>query len=209
MDDKQTLRDELVNLESITKSMLDFGKKILETHATYVFDLYCMTILNRSVNLTRGYLSQIRDNNFISAAPLVRIHLDSLLRLFAAYQVDYNIDDFAKKVIEGQQINKLCDKHGKLMRDTYLANQIGKEKDFSWVLAIYKIGNSHVHFGSQHIFSSIKNGHDNNIIEGIIKMDDSYIPLPEKIGATKTMIQITIGINKHLHKWLVYKINLG
>ena len=123
-NDPSMLEEELNKLEVVSKSTIGLGRKMLETHAIYRFDLYCGAVLNRTINLVEGFSKQVRDSNFISAAPLVRIHLDSPLRLFAAYQVDYNIHDFAEKIMSGQQIDKLKDRHGQQMKDAYLAKQL-------------------------------------------------------------------------------------
>jgi hypothetical protein len=208
-DEEDVLEAELLTLSKISESLIGTGKSMLETHAIYAFDLYCSAILNRTVNLTRGFGGQIRDKNFVSAAPLVRIHLDSLLRLFAAYQVEYNIDEFAKKVIGGQQINKLKDKHGQLMTDSHLSKQLANKEGFNWVTRIYQTGSEHVHFSSQHIFSSVRLNDDKRTVEGIIRKDDSYVPISEKIWATRAMIQITVGISTYIVSWIEHKKKLG
>lgn len=208
-DDLTILNEELNDLVVITKSLIPMGRTMLDTHAIYTFDLYCGSVLNRAINLADGFAKQVLDNNFISAAPLVRIHLDSLLRLFAAYQVDYNIDDFAKQVISGTQIDKLKDRHGQQMKDAYLAKQLSAKKGYNWVTTIYKTGSSHIHFSSQHIFDSVRAQDNSWKIEGIIKRGDSFVAVSEKIWATRAMIQITIGIKDFISTWIEYKKGLS
>jgi hypothetical protein len=67
------------------------------------FNVYLNGILNRSVNLSRGFSTLMKDKNFIAAAPLARLHLDSLLRLFAPQLINFNVDDFAMQVMKGQR----------------------------------------------------------------------------------------------------------
>ncbi len=207
-NDPSMLEEELNKLEVVSKSTIGLGRKMLETHAIYRFDLYCGAVLNRTINLVEGFSKQVRDSNFISAAPLVRIHLDSPLRLFAAYQVDYNIHDFAEKIMSGQQIDKLKDRHGQQMKDAYLAKQLSAKKGYNWVMTIYQTGSSHIHFSSTHIFDSVRTLNDSRQIEGIIELGDSFISVSEKVWATKAMTQITLGIKEYISIWIKYKNGL-
>jgi len=203
--DKERLDKELESLEVISKSLVQTGRTMLETYAIYTFDLYCGAMLNRTINLNDGYIKQTNDNNFISSAPLVRINMDSLLRLFAAYQVDYNIDEFAKKVIQGTAINKMKDRTGARMTDSYLADLLTERKGFNWVRKIYDTGSEYVHFTSQHIFASVDLNHATRKINGLVAKGDTFIPIDEKIWATRAMIQITGGISLFILKWIDYK----
>lgn len=202
---------ELNKLDNINHVLLDLSISSIKKYGLYVFDLYCAAIVNRTLNLNKGFSAQIMSENFISAAPLVRISLDSLLRLFAAFQVGYNINTFANDVIQGKPINKIKDRHGSLMKDYYLVNLLSSRKRYGWVKKIYKDGNEYVHFTSQHIFASIvaDNVDNKETIEGIMKFGDSYINLNEKIWATKAMVRITEGIIEFLDIWIQHKSNIN
>ena len=54
----------------------------------FQFDLLVSAVLNRSLALMNGFQLLIINNNYICAAHLVRLHLDSLMRLSAAWLVD-------------------------------------------------------------------------------------------------------------------------
>jgi len=205
--DTSKLENELIELDRLNKILIDTAKKSFETFGIYTFDLYCSAIVNRTLNLSQGFANLIRNNNFIAAAPLVRINLDSLLRLFAAFQVDHNIDTFAHNVIKGQAIDKTKDKDGKMMKDSYLVDLLSSKKGYGWVKKIYKTGNEYVHFTSQHIFASLKVDKSKNkiTVKGIAQFGDLYIDYNEKLWATKAMAQITKGIIDILNFWTKYK----
>lgn len=200
---------ELDELDKINKRLLDISMVSIETYGLYIFDLYCTAIVNRTLNLNKGFSTQILNENFISAAPLVRISLDSLLRIFAAFQVNYNINTFANDVIKGKPIDKIKDRHDMPMKDSYLVNLLCSRKGYGWVKKIYKDGNEYVHFTSQHIFASVMtNSIDNSpSIKGIMQFGDSFIDLNEKIWATKAMVQITKGVIEFLEIWVQHKAN--
>jgi hypothetical protein len=203
----ETLEDKLTILANYNEVLIRYGVELLKTHGIFPFDHYCGAILNRTLNLNKGFINQLKDHNFIAAAPLVRLNLDSLLRLFAAFQVDYSIDEFASKIIRGEAFSILEDKNGKLMKDHYLVKQLSAEKGYDWVKTIYKAGNEYVHFTSQHISASIKVDKSTNPhkIKGIIQLGDSFIEMKEKVWATLAMVKINEGILKHLDKWIKYK----
>jgi len=210
MKDKESeLNSELINLNDTSQVLYQMGKPMLETNGLFLFDLYCSGILNRTLNLTKGFIDQIQSQNFLSAAPLVRLNLDTLLRLYGAFRFEPNIDLFAKQVMEGKAINKIKDRTGNLMKDTYLVGLLTKENGFNWVEKIYNTGNQYVHLTHQHIFATIKLEElKERKIEGLIAWGDSFIPEFEKIWATRAMIQINLGIQKQLQKWIDHKQSL-
>ncbi len=105
------LSKELSKLNKITDDLKGIAKIMLDTYGLYSFDLYCSGILNRSLNLSYGFIDLIKASNFLSAAPLVRLNIDSFLGLFAAFQVEYNFDHFSEMVFKGASINKLKEVH--------------------------------------------------------------------------------------------------
>ncbi len=204
-----TLSQILSELDSSQQKFIDIGKKTAETHALYTYDLFISAILNRSLNLVRGFCSLVRDNNFIAAAPIVRIHLDSLLRLYASRLVDYNIDEFAKKVISGKQIRNLKDKDGKKMSDNYLVKKIMEVDNHDWVKEIYYTGSGHIHF-SNYVSSyttKIETKKHRTILTTIGK-HDLFVDNEEKIGAAIRMQQISLRIVAIIQLWIDYKVNL-
>ncbi|HMJ71521.1 MAG TPA: hypothetical protein VK508_21645 [Cyclobacteriaceae bacterium] len=195
---------EVINeLKTLEKEILRVGREQIEAHnGIYAFDLYCSAILNRAINIQAGYIVLIESNNFLSAAPLVRIHLDTLLRLSAPFSCGKNVDEFAGKVFGGKQINELKNSKGEKLRDGFLANELSKRRDFSWVKELYKTGSSFIHFSDKHIFTSVKiDKSKDRTINTVVGVHDGFIPLEEKIGATIYMTKITKGILLFIESW--------
>jgi len=204
-----TLEDILTDLDSSQDELIELGKRSAETYALYPYDIFLSAILNRSVNLIKGFCSLVRDNNFIAAAPLVRIHLDSLLRLYASNLIDYNIDEFANKVIGGKSIRDLKDRDGRKMTDNYLVKKIMENENHEWVKEVYKTGSGHVHFSNYISSYSTKiDSKKNDIINVTIGKHDSFVVESEKIGAAIRINQISIEIAALIEIWCEYKSNL-
>jgi hypothetical protein len=197
----EDLEKKLIDLEKVGDEIIKTGKTLLEKFGITEFTLFCAAILNRTINLNRGFVSLVRDNNYITAAPLVRINVDSLLRLFAATQSEYNYEQFAKLVREGTKIENLYDKKRKTkLKDSELSRRLSMIEGFSWIQEIYRIGSGFVHLSNQHIYSSFKI--ENNIISGGIRMTDEFIPESEKKAGTYYMIQTSKGIKIFIDDWI-------
>lgn len=202
----KVLEEILENIDNSVEDLIILAKESIETHGIYTFDLYCTAILNRSINLLRGFTILMRDRNFIAAAPLLRVHLDSLLRLYASTLISYNVDDFAAKVINGKQISNLKDKDHNKMSDGYLARKISKRKGFEWVNDVYKAGSGYVHFSNYIIRSSTKiNSENERTILSTVGKHDDFISDEEKIGAANRVNQISIFIAIIITEWKVHK----
>lgn len=197
----------LNELEEKIKALTQLGKASLLTPPRfYTFDIFVNGLLNRSVNLLRGFIALMRDNNFIAAAPLVRLHLDSLLRLYAPQLIDYNIDDFALKVIGGTAIRKLKDKNNRKMTDTRLVEKISEHENFDWVQKVYDTGNAYIHYSDQLIFASMKTkDKEERTVNFTVGQHDEFIPLAEKHGAVHWMHEITDGLLFLTYSWVRQK----
>nr|WP_315142343.1 hypothetical protein [uncultured Flavobacterium sp.] len=172
------------------------------------FDLFYISIINRTVNLNSAFTLLMRNNNFIAAAPLVRINLDSVLRMYASNISVFNRNEFATKVIGGMPINKIKSRESskQLLSDRFLVNEISKVKNMEWVNQIYNTGNSFVHFSDNLIFSSQKiQNFEDRIIHTTIGIHDNFIEENDKFNLCFWMNEIIEAINIQCQLWLLEK----
>jgi len=148
----------LTEIDNKSKAIINMGKQLnaispqMET-----FDFLLIAALNRTVNISKAYTTLIRDNNFIAAAPLVRINIDTLLRLYASIISEFDRNTFASKVMGGELIKKMkLNGTKKDLRDDTLYLELSKIEGMEWVEDIYKAGSSFIHLEKSHIFSSLK-----------------------------------------------------
>lgn len=180
----------IFRIESLKTNVFECFKQLCSEKLTSI-DIYCISILNRTFNILCGFIDLMKTDNFISAVPLTRIQIDSLLRLYAIKLID-NQNEFIEKVMNGEQINKFKSKDNKLMTDSYLASEISKLKTFEWVERIYKAGNSFIHLTDKHIFSAMKATDQKNTV--VFSLGQNFVPENEKIGAIVHMENITLKI---------------
>jgi hypothetical protein len=207
------------NLELImakSKAMIKLGKQL---HAIspelYPFDLYLIGAINRSINLNKGFVDLMKSNNFISAAPLVRLNLDNFMRLYAARVSIHDINKFASLVMNGKRVSdirfagKVNGKNGQKLTDNFLKKELSKVEGKEWVQDIYDAGNSFVHLGEVSIGSSRKIISEEERQIGIsIGFHDSMIPIEQKQGAVYWMNEIIDSIIEQAQWWMYDKSEL-
>jgi hypothetical protein len=198
----------LTEIDNKSKAIINLGKQLTAiTPKMETFDIFLIAALNRTVNISKAYTTLIRDNNFIAAAPLIRINIDTLLRLYASIISEYDRNTFASKVIGGELIKKMKLNGTKQnLSDFLLYTELSKIHGMNWVTEIYKAGSSFVHFEKSHIFSSLKvTDNKNRIINMSIGFHDSFIPESEKLGSAVWMNKIVDSIINQAQIWMYEK----
>ncbi|UQT49356.1 hypothetical protein M5E87_05605 [Flavonifractor plautii] len=76
-------------------------------------------LLNRSQQLTDGFIAMVKARNLTCAAALLRLQLDNCMRLYALYIAE-DRKGFINSLMDGGKIDKLRDKSGQQMQDWYL-----------------------------------------------------------------------------------------
>jgi len=127
----------------------DAAKLLFRTHkqATPILK-FVAAALNRSISLVDGFCQLIPDN-YICAAPILRLQLDSVLR-FSALSLVTDAEDFATRVAAGEKISNLKDRDDQQMRDSYLVKKLNDQ--YPGVDQSYADGCAYVHFSDAHVF---------------------------------------------------------
>lgn len=96
----------LCEIERTEKLLLNSAERVTADNANiFPFDFLANAAINRSVAISTGFRTLIRDQNFICAGALIRLHLDTVLRFMAGFIVD-KPHEFATSVMGGKRINK-------------------------------------------------------------------------------------------------------
>ena len=203
MENEIKLLQDLGKLEMLKREIVSAGlEQIDPNYMYYAFDIYCTGILNKSINILAGFVCLVKAKNFIAAAPLVRIHLDSLLRIFAPNLSAYDVDLFAEKVLDGKAINEMKTKTGRKLSDNFLATELNGRKDFEWVSETYKLGSEYVHFSERYVFTRFKaGGISGRKINFSVGEHDNFVAPHEKDAAIVAMHRITLGILYFIKSW--------
>ena len=199
-----------------SKAMINLGKQLNAiTPQIYSFDMFLIGAINRSINLNKGFVELMEANNFIAAAPLVRLNLDNFLRLYAARISQHDINEFASLVMGGKRVSdikfykKQNGQKGQKLTDNFLKNELSKVEGKEWVKEIYNAGNSFIHLGDVVINSSRKIISDENrTVSMTIGFHDAMVPDEQKQGAVVWMNEIIDSIIEQAQIWMYEKCEM-
>lgn len=197
----------LTVLESDQKELVDLAAKMVRAYdgAVYPFDLFANSAVNRSLALSSGFCTLIRDRNLICAGALLRLQLDTAIRFFAGFIVE-NPHDFAQAVLDGKQIRKLKDQGGKPMSDRHLLSILAKE--FPWIEPVYEKTSDYVHLSGTHISSTFDElSKENGSFKIKIGAVDKELPEDVYLEAITVFQQSMLIFVRYLNGWIYTKNN--
>jgi hypothetical protein len=155
-------------------------------------DFVLLGIIQRSIEITRGFIALIDDWNLLCAAPLIRLQLDTLLRMAYLSTLE-NPDEISRKIFSGERINSVKDRQGKKLNDARLRDYA--RKTFPRIDEVYENTSKFIHFSDKHIFTSIWKINDEDHLVWFAIGAGSRNAKEEDIACYYTiMIQINEGI---------------
>lgn len=149
----------LEELTDLNECAMEIAKALIG-ETLFKTDLYFCALLNKSVQLTDGFIELIGQRNLTCAGILLRANMDNCLRLFAMY-ISENPEQLVDCIIKGEKIDKLKDKSGKQLKDWYLKEQLGKYD--SRIVDVYNNASGYVHFSEKGFFQSVGVASENTI----------------------------------------------
>jgi hypothetical protein len=111
-------------------------------------DLFSMGVARRSLSMSSGFRSMVEQRNSLCALPIVRMQLDTVLRLYAGFFVTDH-QQFCREVFKGVQIDRIKSDDGQKVKDHYLVDRVAQRNP--WIADGYKRTSGHIHFSRQHI----------------------------------------------------------
>lgn len=200
------LEQKVSKIENRTKEHHDLGIQILRADGGNFFDLdfLAAAAIKRSLAHSKAFGYLVREENYICAASIVRLQLDSCLRFFAAFLVE-NPHDFAREVLRGKSIRKMKDRTGEKMTDRYLVETLGKEHN--WMPRVYERTSGFIHLSNKHIFSTIDLLDEAGKAEIVIGPGDPNIPPEFWVEMADCFIAETDVLFTYLQGWLMTKDN--
>lgn len=172
--------------------------------ALFPLDFLAIAVHKRSISIINGFCDLLTNNNFICAAPLIRLQIDNLIRLFAATLVE-NPHTFTNEVISGKHIRNIKDRNGNKMTDFYLVNLISKEHE--WIENVYKETSGFIHLSDKHIFSSISKVKKEKdlLLQFKVGKESEKINDEPILEAIEAMLRATEILLSYLNNWVITK----
>lgn len=199
------------DLEEIHKAFLGLENKIKdvcklifsqETEQSKFFKSshYTLSIANRAISLNRGFLTLTQVNNYGTAISLIRLQVDSCLRLFALTLVD-DWPTFYQDVVNGKEIRNLKDRDGNKMTDVYLVDKF--DKIDSGFKLLYKNTCGFVHFSNSHIKlnTQTKDETEETFRMQVSVGDVDQLEMYEKVDYAFNMLMVGKSIYKQIKSY--------
>lgn len=166
--------ESLNKLQARSREMGELGARILTACGgnCYPLDMLFLAALNRTFAQISGFVSMLGARNFICAAPLIRMQLDTALRLYAGTLVD-DPHDFTVSVLQGTPVRRLRSREGKKMTDAYLVEKLAVL--YPWVSDVYAHTSGYIHLSEKHFFSSVGALGADNVVTFKISAQDSNV----------------------------------
>ena len=155
----------------------------------YSTDFVMFGLIDRNIALLDSFPYLLKTKNFHSLAPLLRIQLDSLLRLYA-FQLVENQEELSQHILKGRSLRLFEDRHKKRLTDDRLVKSISK--DLPWVRPVYEKLSGWVHFSGQHVYSIVSPAKTEGHIQ--VAIGSYRRPFPPEIF--EECIQVAVEIHE-------------
>lgn len=200
------LDDLLLKIDSAKDRHLDLSKAMLEADGRKLFplDFLAAAVINRSLSNCDAFTQLVRARNYLAAASLVRLQLDSFLRFYASYLVN-DPHEFAASVLGGSEVRKLKDRSGTYMTDRHLVDSVADE--YPWAPSVYKSTSGFIHLSDKHIFTTIQAVKDDGALAMHIGFDPNRFPRSLWVEMAEGFVAATEAQFRYLEGWAFSKAN--
>lgn len=185
---------------------LSLGRAMLEAdgHKLFPLDFLAVAAINRSLSNSSAFTQLIRAQNYLAAASLIRLQLDTFLRFFASYLVS-DPHEFASSVLAGAEVRKLKDRSGALMTDRHLVESVASE--FPWAPNVCRSTSGFIHLSDKHIYSSIQSVENDGTLSMLIGLDPDRFPHELWVEMAEGFAAATDALFRYLEGWTFTKAN--
>lgn len=197
------LKDKKEKLDTYDDKLKKAGKDAVGNINMGMIDFFIIGVVKRSLDLVDGFILTISNWNLISAAPIIRMHLDTLLRLnYISEILPKEADKLVRHIMHGENLSKFKDSEGKRLTDARLLKYA---KDvFPWIDIdnVYKNTSKFIHFSGRHMFVSIYNtNNENKIMKYAIHKGSHNVKEEQITEYYNIFIIITDSIIKLINSW--------
>ncbi|MBN8867163.1 MAG: hypothetical protein J0H98_06390 [Solirubrobacterales bacterium] len=192
-------------IDSMRIRHLDVLRKVYEVHdGMFPIDLMLTTAMSRSYSLVEGFIAAFDSWNFFAAAPLLRMQIDTLVRLSYMSRAE-DSEEIARQFITGVEFRNMKDPEGNKLVDRHL-NELASEFH-PWIKSIYAATSGWVHFSPEHFHATwklderTKEPDTIGTIQSRIPMGPDAVPAEMVADILETMIEVTKVVFAYAEAW--------
>jgi hypothetical protein len=141
-----------VVIDALKKSERDYSITVANAYQTRLqltrADFFALGVARRATALSAGFRAMVDQRKSLCALPIVRMQLDTALRLYAGFFApDHRA--FCRRVMDGDRIDRIKADDGQRMNDKYLCRRVAQRNP--WMNDVYELTSGYVHLSERHI----------------------------------------------------------
>ncbi len=155
---KMDLSQRLARLQKLEAELIRKGAGFLQQHAGLTqCDFFVLGAMRRTLAQSTGFRALIEMKNFPCAAGILRMQIDSAMRINALTIVD-DREATAKAILDGTPMNRLKTSGGVQMSDAHLRDRLAEK--YAWVIPVYQQTSDFIHLSGRHFYSMVERTDD-------------------------------------------------
>jgi len=171
----------------------------------YSPDLWINAATRRSIQMLDGFATMVSSRNMTCAGAMLRIQIDTAIRLFAMTLVE-DADAFVQHMLRGGKLNHLRDRSGNKLTDRHLCQELSRlYPKFSWLPRVYEVTCEFVHMSGRHVINMCKIQTNGRTMSTNIAVQDNDWPEAAMIEAVDAFGATTDVILGFVHTWYQQK----
>lgn len=171
-------------------------------------DVLAFTVLERSLNLIKGFDLLLTNRCYTTGMGLLRMQMDNVLRFNGVINVK-DPNDVALQMYHGTPLRKIKDDDGQNMMDARLMELLAVGNP--WVEQVYELSSGYIHLSDQHFHHFLNRspkGPD-GVRDLFIGDEDEFVPAEDKAQLIKAFAVLTRAILKLVDKWIAERHKYG
>ncbi|GGI12595.1 hypothetical protein [Gottfriedia solisilvae] len=149
-DYSKKIQSNIIYLHQLRVEGIKNAKKIIGK-SLFLEDIYFLSLVDKCLRLTDGFLKMIESRNLTCSGFMLRIQLDICMRTYAIFIAE-DKDKVQKSIFSNKyQLNKLKSEEGVKMTDGYLSGRLNEiDPTFK---EVYKNTSGYIHHSEQAFYS--------------------------------------------------------
>ena len=187
--------------ERYDDALIEAHQKFNEVGCFAPIDFYVDTVLKRAMVINGAYVKLAKVNNYIAAAPYIRMQMDNCINLGAGAMVK-DILAYINHFLSGKELYKFKDERKNSLYEKYIVQEMNKR--YGSFKHAYEHYNMEVHLSVGHFFMAHYMDEDNSMK---LTLEHGYYHKEEEILAHNKNIYLVnnVLIDVLLEYWLPIK----
>ncbi|MCD6540212.1 MAG: hypothetical protein J7K37_05910 [Candidatus Omnitrophica bacterium] len=182
-----------------------FAMMKAEGGAIYLTDLFFISLLNLSYNLSIEILRFAKEKNILVAAPLLRMQIENLLKTYyLSHLKEKERDKIIIELLKGKRFDEIKDNNNKRLTNARLLKYISEK----WLTKAYEDTCKFIHFSERHFFihtKSIADAPNAFVTETILRKGTPEWPERDLKIFLELQKKITSEILRYANSWVEAK----